>query len=211
MYQTWVFDCDGVILDSNRVKTEAFRQVGNQFGEQVATNLVEYHLNHGGFSRYNKFEYLLTNVLKQDSDPIKVTELANQYSECVYEKLLNCSVVDGLGKLRQSTKDSRWMVVSGSDQLELRLLFKALHIDYFFDAGIYGSPQNKDEIIDEQHKLGNLLRPALFLGDSRYDHLTAKRAGIDFIFVSGWTDFKDWQNYVSQNKLLSINHVSDLI
>lgn len=38
-YETLVFDCDGVLLDSNRVKTEAFWTVASQFGQAAADAL----------------------------------------------------------------------------------------------------------------------------------------------------------------------------
>ena len=35
-YKTLVFDCDGVILDSNRIKTEAFYRTTQKYGEFIA-------------------------------------------------------------------------------------------------------------------------------------------------------------------------------
>ncbi|MDX1757946.1 MAG: HAD family hydrolase, partial [Marinobacter sp.] len=64
-YASWVFDCDGVILNSNRVKTEAFYQAALPYGESAARALVEYHVNNGGISRYAKFERFLTTILGQ--------------------------------------------------------------------------------------------------------------------------------------------------
>ncbi len=51
-YSTLIFDCDGVILDSNRVKTAAFFSAASPYGELVAAKLVEHHVAHGGVSRY---------------------------------------------------------------------------------------------------------------------------------------------------------------
>lgn len=48
---TLVFDCDGVVLNSNRIKTEAFRVVAAPYGDAAAGALVQYHLAHGGISR----------------------------------------------------------------------------------------------------------------------------------------------------------------
>jgi beta-phosphoglucomutase-like phosphatase (HAD superfamily) len=45
-YKTLVFDCDGVILNSNRIKTEAFGQVAMQFGADAAKELVRFHVQH---------------------------------------------------------------------------------------------------------------------------------------------------------------------
>ena len=39
--ETIVFDCDGVILDSNRIKTEAFYEIGKQFSEEAGERLAD--------------------------------------------------------------------------------------------------------------------------------------------------------------------------
>jgi len=44
-YKTLVFDCDGVILDSNRVKTDAFHKAALFYGGEVADIFVQYHTN----------------------------------------------------------------------------------------------------------------------------------------------------------------------
>jgi beta-phosphoglucomutase-like phosphatase (HAD superfamily) len=74
-YKTLVFDCDGVILDSNQIKTEAFNRVGLQFGSEAANELVSYHLQHGGVSRYQKFEYFWVDVLHRTYDVEKIEDV----------------------------------------------------------------------------------------------------------------------------------------
>ena len=71
-YQTLVFDCDGVILNSNRIKTQAFYDVAKVYGHDPAQTLKDYHILNGGISRYEKFEYLFTNILQK---PIEAQEL----------------------------------------------------------------------------------------------------------------------------------------
>src|SRR5690606_28142226 len=62
---TLVFDCDGVVLDSNRVKTEAFYQVALPYGEAAAQAFVAYHTANGGISRYKKFAHFLHEIVPQ--------------------------------------------------------------------------------------------------------------------------------------------------
>ena len=51
-YKTIIFDCDGVILNSNKIKTEAFYNVTATYGIEAANELVSYHKLNGGISRY---------------------------------------------------------------------------------------------------------------------------------------------------------------
>ena len=62
-YPTYVFDCDGVILDSNSLKSEAFRALASPFGAAAADALLEYHHRHGGVSRQQKLAWFLDSVL----------------------------------------------------------------------------------------------------------------------------------------------------
>ena len=99
------------------------------------------------------------------------------------------------------------MVISGGDQSELRTLFAEREIAGMFDAGIFGSPDNKDTILTRELANGNLAQPAIFFGDSRYDHEAATRAGLDFIFVSAWTELNKWEEYCAVNNIAVIDRL----
>ena len=66
-YKSLIFDCDGVVLNSNKIKTEAFRKIFQPFGLDLANEMVRYHVNHGGISRYKKIDYFLENLKNQKS------------------------------------------------------------------------------------------------------------------------------------------------
>ena len=51
------FDFDGVIAESVNAKTEAFREMYIEHGTEIANKVVDYHINHGGVSRFEKFKY----------------------------------------------------------------------------------------------------------------------------------------------------------
>ena len=210
-YQTLVFDCDGVILNSNKVKTEGFWHVAQRYGDEAAKALVDFHTQNGGISRYKKFEYLLVNILGQQPDAALVELLSKDYGDYVYQRLLTCEITPHLQQLREQTSSASWMLVSGGSQVELRKVFDMRGLTQLFDKGIYGSPTNKDEIFNREISAGNLKLPALFVGDSRYDHQSSTRAGMDFIFAYGWTEFLGWEEYCEEFKIKKINAVIDLI
>ena len=206
-YRTLVFDCDGVILDSNRVKTEAFHYAAQPYGEGPAQELVAYHMQNGGISRFAKFEKFLREVAHLPVTDEAMQTLLDRFTQESRQGLLECAVAPGLEELRAATPNARWMVVSGASQAELHDVFAQRGIERGFDAGIYGSPDSKDHILAREIASGNLALPALFLGDSRYDHIASTRVGLDFVFVSGWTEFEGWEDYCSQH---SIRIVKDL-
>jgi len=212
-YATLVFDCDGVVLDSNRVKTEAFRAAALPWGEKAAEALVAHHIAHGGISRYDKFAHFLEQIVPLHApgrDGPGLEALLNAYATAVRSGLMTCDVTAGLAELRAATPDARWMIVSGGDQAELREIFAARGLAEHFDAGIFGSPDNKDTILAREIAAGNLLTPALFLGDSKYDHQAATSAGLDFVFVSGWSEVESWESFVTSSRIKSVASLSDL-
>lgn len=209
LYKTMIFDCDGVLLNSNFLKSEAFYKVAEEFGNAAAVELVEYHKKNGGISRNEKFKYFLEHILRTSKEHSRVQELVNSYGSHVFQGLLNSEVCDGLDQLKRETAGSRWLVVSGGNQKEIEKVFKAKGICKFFDGGIFGNPRSKDEIFQELISNNAFETPAVYLGDSRYDHEVAARYGIDFVFVHGWTEVVDWKVYCANHRLESIRHVGE--
>jgi phosphoglycolate phosphatase-like HAD superfamily hydrolase len=209
-YRTFVFDCDGVILNSNRVKTEGFRHVAQRFGIDAAESLVAFHVQNGGISRYKKFAYLIGEILHREPEDEEVNSLSKDYGDYVFQKLLCCEIAEGLDELRQLTSASSWMLVSGGSQAELRQVFEIRDLSKYFDLGIYGSPDSKDEILQRELTNQHLKLPGLFVGDSRYDHIASRNVGLDFVFMNRWTEFSNWQEYCQQHGIPIMQQVSDL-
>jgi len=212
-YKTIVFDCDGVVLDSNVVKTEAYFRTAKNLGatEAQAKALVDYHVSLGGISRYHKFDYYLREILLQPATDEVIQALLDDFSKELEAGLMQCDLAKGLFDLRKATPNANWLILSGGDQQEIRKLFAKRKIDHMFDGGLFGSPDNKDEVLAREIANGNIQFPALFLGDSKYDFEAADRAGLDFIFLSGWTEVPDWQEYCAANKLIILRNIAQLV
>ena len=107
-YATLVFDCDGVVLESNRVKTEAFRSAALPYGAELADALVAYHVARGGVSRYVKFEHFLTDIVPSGQTGPDLETLLKRYGDAVRAGLMTCAVAPGLRGLRDAWPDQRW-------------------------------------------------------------------------------------------------------
>lgn len=203
-YQTLVFDCDGVILNSNKVKTDAFYKAALPYGKFAAQALVEFHVARGGVSRYKKFEWFVDHVVAGKSGP-SLEQLLMAYAKEVQLGLLTCEIAEGMVELREQTKHANWLIVSGGDQQELREIFFKRDIAKYFDGGIFGSPDSKDVILSREVDNNNIKLPSLFLGDSKYDYQAADLVGLDFIFLSDWSELPSWRTWVSENNLKSVS------
>lgn len=213
-YKTLVFDCDGVVLDSNTVKTSAFYEATLPYGEAAAKAFVEYHTANGGISRYSKFAHFLEAIvpsIPQESKAPSIEDMLDKYAKKVRQGLLTCAVAKGLQELREHTQQARWLIVSGGDQSELREVFAERGLAGLFDGGIFGSPDNKNEILAREVANGNIQQPALFLGDSKYDYQAAKTAQLDFVFLNEWTEVNDWQEWCQEKKIKTMKNIENLV
>ena len=215
-YKSIIFDCDGVILNSNKIKTESFRKILKNFDTRSIQEFIDYHENNGGLSRYVKLDYFLSTILPKYSEIAANKDdlllyLLQDYGNVCKKSLNNSEVAKDLDKLKSITNKIPWTIVSGGDQKELREVFTKKNLTKYFKGGIFGSPDKKIDIIQREEKYGLINYPAIFLGDSKLDYLVAKNLNIDFLFVTQWTDFKEHRTYCKDNAIEMINSVSDLI
>ncbi len=209
-YRTMVFDCDGVVLDSNRLKTNAFREAASPYGEVAAEALVAHHVANGGISRFAKFRHFLDEIVGAEASGPGIEQLLADFATSVRHGLRECAIAPGIEALRRATAWAPWLIVSGGSQEELREVFSERGIDRWFDGGIFGSPDTKDEILARELANGNIQLPALFVGDSRYDFLAARSAGLDFVFASYWTEVEDWRAFTDEHGIAVIGNLEDL-
>ena len=207
-----IFDCDGVILNSNKVKKAAYYKVAfSYYGDRLANLLLEYLAKNTGKPREYFFTHFLNNIVPSQTLGPSVEELVIEVGEEIHKGLMKCEISQSLFELRENTPDLKWLVVSGGVESELRDIFTKRSLLDLFDAGVYGGPMTKDEILNSLIKENKIEFPALYLGDSMYDHKAANRANLDFLFVSEWSSFKDWKNYCNENKIVSIKSLCELI
>lgn len=202
-YKTIVFDCDGVLLNSNKTKVQAYYNVAKRMGgtDAQAQAFVDYHIAQGSFPRNGKIKYYLKNIVKQQETPTLMQQYLATFDQILDASLMECELAAGFFALKEYTKQAKWMVLSGGDQVGLRQIFDRRQLSQYFECGIFGGPEIKENVLAREMANGNIQLPALFVGDSKYDHQASTGAGLDFVFLSGWTEVKDWQAYCQQHKL----------
>lgn len=211
-WKTWVFDCDGVLMNSNGVKKDAMYRSALDYGSENAKRLVEYHVSNGGVGREIKFRWFLREIMGiSEGLEEAVSDLKREYSKNLWDGLLTCELSPRIHEILAGLRREgvSLFVVSGADQDELRELLRERQLASMFD-GIYGAPDTKDEILSREIETGNIIQPAVFLGDSRYDHEASQRSRIDFVFVSEWSDFEGWEKHFNNRSCINIvNNISE--
>jgi beta-phosphoglucomutase-like phosphatase (HAD superfamily) len=192
-FSTLVFDCDGVILDSNRVKSDAFFAVALPFGVDHAQRLLDYHHRHGGVSRNEKFAYFLDELVGIPAECRAETleRLLGEYGRICARELLSCALIPGVAALLASIPVGvAAYVVTGGAQAEIReVLWQRGLSDHFAD--ILGSPTSKRDNMKSLERAGALSGRSLFFGDAALDMQLAEEFGLEFVYVHGASDWPD--------------------
>lgn len=186
------FDFDGVIVDSTKVKTEAFRELFRAYPDPIVNEVVAYHRMHGGISRVDKIRYSHEKIIEKPLFEEQVAAWSQKYSELVVEQVIAASWIPGAKELLDSLgKDMLVFVISGTPQDELRaVLERRMMSDYFLE--ILGSPVRKAEHIRmllEKYQLEP--QQCLFVGDAMTDYHAAQETGLKFVGIRSEIDFPE--------------------
>lgn len=176
-----VFDCDGVILESMAIKTNAFARLMEPYGAEARDRMVMYHRTHGGVSRCKKFEWFFSEVLGREITPAEMESLSRRFSDLAFEEVSRCPLVPGIQETLDAWKGRLPMYVcSGAPQEELRIILKGRKLDGYFQ-GVYGSPPAKAELLRRIVDMaGAAPEETLMVGDASTDLLAAEAVGTRF-------------------------------
>ena len=213
-YKTIIFDCDGVVLDSNFVKAEAFALLAMPYGREVSLSLMEYHLKNPAVTRHVKIQYLIDHLLPRYGfqGPYPIFEsLLRDFALLLSSGLRSCELDPSLSALRDLTRSSSWLMASGAEEVELRNIMSYHKVDLLFDLGIYGGPTSKVDILTSKLRAGQIEQPSLFVGDSFYDFECSRAVGADFVYVSHWTCETEWTSFVSKYDIFAVDSLGCLV
>lgn len=210
-YNNYIFDCDGVILDSNQFKIEAMEVALSEYPAAVVKDFIQYFKNNFGKSRFHHIEVLSKNFLVTplgDSEKQKILRL---YAEICKKLYLKCDICVDIVRFLQTLKPTDCWVVSGSEQFELREVFKQRNIDTYFNE-VYGSPILKSQNINYLLHMHDLLpEETCLFGDSMGDYEAAKENNIDFIFCRKYSNTPDLEIYFRNLGITVINTFTELL
>ena len=190
------FDFDGVIAESVSAKTDAFKEMYMPYGEDIANKVVEYHINHGGVSRYEKFRYWEKTFFDKDISEERVQELAQEFSSLVLEKVIQADEVPGAKSfIEKYSKKLNFWIITGTPTTEIEIITKKRGLtDYFI--GIHGSPEKKRYWTEHLIDTHNLKREeTLFLGDATTDQDAAMFSKLHFALRENEENRDIFKNY----------------
>jgi len=208
MIKVIVFDFDGVIVDSNALKENAWSSVFIDRDDR-AKKIIE---NIASSRRGDRF-YIIERALIELGEPKEkipslVDYYANRYNDLVFENIINHGIFQGVPEsLNNFSKRYSLYINSATPEQPLKEIVERLELSNYF-KGIHGSPASKLDNLKRVKELEGIDKGSiLMVGDSDVDFFAAKSAGVKFIGVRN--SFNKWSNCEFPT-IESINEIKDL-
>jgi phosphoglycolate phosphatase len=176
-----ILDFDGVIIESNDFKTQAFDVVFSRFPDH-AEAMMAYHCAHVSESRFAKFTHLVTERLGRPAGDALIGELAEAFSAEILQQIVKCPLVPGTLEFLARTQGSLPVfLASVTPQAELETILDRRGLAAYFTR-VYGCPpwSKPRAIADIVTGLGGS-HDILFIGDSAGDQRAAGENGVEFM------------------------------
>jgi phosphoglycolate phosphatase-like HAD superfamily hydrolase len=182
MIKTILWDFDGVIFNSMKIKADGFLELFKEYDDLLLKKIEEYHYLHGGVSRFDKIRYFYNNILKQEISEEEVISLSNKFAAIIEKRLFDEDnlIMDSVKFIKNNYLKYRFHIVSGAEHNELNTLCKTFDLSKYFIT-IEGSPTKKNILIKNILEKYNYKKDeTILIGDSITDYNAAMKNNIKF-------------------------------
>jgi pyrophosphatase PpaX len=185
LYDCYLFDADGTLIDTTELIYRCFINTCRKFGGiEVARDLV---ISHIGLPLRSQLEVYLGPL--SDERAVEVTKSHMDYQLSIYRDHLRVfpSVPEGLAALK--AKGRRLAVVTSRRMESLQLYLRQCGIWEYFDVFVTPETTKRHKPHPEPAQaalrmLGCAPQDALFVGDAIWDIECGHDAGVDTAFVA---------------------------
>ena len=186
-YNTYIFDFDGVIFDSNNIKKNAIKKVASDLlSQENAEEFISYFIKNNGVPRQQKISKFFPKQIYQ--------EALSSYEKLLDEDLKKAKPVPGVIKFIQkiASLNKEMIILSGGELNEIFFLLREFGLESYFSSVLAG-PNSKSENL----KRVTIINPAIYFGDSAEDYKTSQKNNFDFIFISGYTNISNYKKEIA--------------
>ncbi|MEK7090342.1 MAG: HAD hydrolase-like protein [Patescibacteria group bacterium] len=207
MFKVIVFDFDGVLVDSNRIKDEAWSDVFGDLPENEKQVALELFPKVAVRTRYVILDEIFRALGRRDAERITLIRAhAEKYNQITQTGILRKGLIGGVWEALEELSKKYKLYLNSSTPIEaLGESVDNLGIGKFF-AEIFGRPETKESALEKIFALeqvgGNQTG---FVGDGEPDRVAAEAYGCFFIgILSGFT------NWTKNEKFVTIDSVRDV-
>ena len=183
-YQVFVFDLDGLIIDSLDGLSKCLVDAVSNYATQSELEAFQkYDIKNPGASRFTKVDYFLGEIT-QDKDPNpKRVEILRDFSERSFEARKSAKISSGFEKFVTKFQDINHILLSNCDNSQIAAVSDHHSISKYFNSGIIGTPPSKElraGAIRSDFPDSHILS----LSDSESDAIIARKSNFDFLYVN---------------------------
>ena len=185
-----VFDFDGTLVDSNRIKQRAFETcfAGPEFAGRRA-EILSYCAGHHHTPRGEKFRHVYEGILGRPYTPEAEKRLHDCFERETTAEIIRAPEIPGASEFLAEVRAShRTAVLSSTPHPILLTILERRGWAGRFDR-IQGAPVDKAEWLRQLQARGLSMDQILFFGDSPEDAQSAQKAGCRFLKVPDFREF----------------------
>ena len=182
MIASIIWDFDGVIIDSMDIKGRGFAKLFKGYPETQVNEIVNYHFQNGGKSRFEKIKYFFNSILKEEISEAKIFHLANRFSNIIESEIYDESylITETVNFIKLNHEKYNFHIVSGAEHDELNKICIYFNLNMYF-MSIDGSPTKKTLLVKKLlDKYCYLKAETVLIGDSNTDYEAARNNDIRF-------------------------------
>jgi len=206
MIKVLMFDFDGVLVDSNNIKRDAFWYMFDENSKlrDVMRGFVD---KNPEATRYEKLNWLFDTLSKPEEErEAFVKKYSDQYNTIIQKGILEKGIFEGAqDMLKQLSEKYPLYISTGTPMKSIEQTLNTLGIRHYF-KDIYAKPMTKVESTREILNIHNVqAQEILIVGDGPSDLNAARETGCWFIGIRN--DFNGWG---SDEVFDTIGHISEL-
>lgn len=201
MIKNILWDFDGVILDSMKIKGDGFVELFKEYNKEKVKLLEKYHYENGGVSRFEKIRYFFNEILQKNITEAEINNLADKFAKIIEDRVFNkSSLIEGsLNFIEENHIKYNFHIVSGAEHNELNSLCRYFDLDKYF-ISIDGSPTKKDILVKNVLEKYNYKNDeTILIGDAITDYNAATKNEIVFFGFNN-EELKQYGNYLDTFK-----------
>lgn len=179
-----LFDCDGVILDSNFLKVKAIKSALKEIKlpkETISVCVNSFKLNFGKTLKEHFFDFQDIFTLKKINSSKNIFErLKHHYQINLDDTYSDARLIEEtLGFIKKVKNNSDFFVVSGASECQLKKILPS-KVNFIKENLIFGGPLKKEQNIK------NILdfkgyKKYFYYGDSVHDGQLCLKLGLNFV------------------------------
>jgi beta-phosphoglucomutase-like phosphatase (HAD superfamily) len=206
-YDLIIFDFDGVIIDSNKIKKKLFFDLFQQYlTPKLKIEINNFLFNYAHLNRKEKISFIANKLLLNPKKK-EIDSLINQFSRLSLLKLKQANLIPGIEELLNKIKENNICISinSAANKDEILKVLKYKNLLSFFD-NVFGNSYSKSANMKKILSLYKDINPKkiCFIGDHISDHQAANEFQINFIGINhknfkeyNFKNFKIYENFLS--------------